>query len=1021
MFRKVCAAAFVLALALRYTLPVMADNSPGHRDADVRHFVPADKALPQGWTESLSQRGQTRVYRGKELDTIGMPVGGIAAGQLYLCGDGTLGCWQLFNRDYFSGTGAKNYAFRAPDKPVDQGFAAIAQTDGSRQVKRLNRLEFSEVEFIGEYPIGRVRYHCPDFPLAVEMEAFSPFIPLCAADSALPATVFHITVRNASGQPVRAGVRGWLENAVCFHNATDIRGLRRSRVSSQNNRAIIVHSAEKRPPDSRPDARPPIVVADFEGDSYGDWVATGEAFGEKPAIGTAPHQQPVSGFWGKGLVNSFAGGDSPHGTLTSPLFKVTRKHLNFLIGGGHHPEHVCINLIVDGAVVRTATGRNHERLLWDSWNVEPFAGRDAQIVIVDERSGAWGHINIDHIELSDEPRKGPSEPVDQLEDFGTMALALDGPAARATAARYGSEGQKETESTHSKVGEGIAYPVAERGYGEITTESAALAPGEGRSFTFVVAWHFPNCGDRGRHYTTRFDDAEQVAGYVLDHHDGLTRDTRLWHDTYYDSTLPYWLLDRIGSTVGNLATGTCHWWADGRFWAWEGVGCCAGTCTHVWNYAHAVARLFPSLERSVRERQDLGAAFHDGGLVGFRGQQNRAYAADGQLGTVLKCYREHQMSPDDGFLKKNWARIRSVLEYAIERDGNANGIIEDSQHNTYDINFHGPNTFVGSLYLAALRAGEEMAGEVGDDEFARRARAIFESGRRLAVERLFNGEYFIQDVDLKEHPESQYGRGCLSDQMFGQGWAHQVGLGYLYPADHVRKALESVWRYNWAPDVGPHNAAHPPERCFARPGEAGLFVCTWPKSEHLDKGVRYRDEVWTGIEYQVAGHMIHEGMVTEALAIMRGIHDRYHPLQRNPYNEVECGDHYARALAAWGAFTALSGYEYHGPQRRLGFAPKLTPENFRAAFTAAQGWGAFSQTRENDHQIDRLEVRWGRVDLQTLVLAIPDHLESPTVTATLDGQPVTAGHALRAPGRLVISFTRQITVEPGRVLEVNIS
>src|SRR5207302_4071006 len=216
-----------------------------------------------------------------------------------------------------------------------------------------------------------------------------------------------------------------------------------------------------------------------------------------------------------------------------------------------------------------------------------------------------------------------------------------------------------------------------------------------------------------------------------------------WHETYHDSTLPHWLLDRIGATFATLATGTCQWWKNGRFWAWEGVGCCAGTCTHVWNDAHAMARLFPELERSAREMQDLGEGFHATGLVGFRGASDQTYAADGQCGTILKCYREHLMSADDGFLRRNWVKIKLTIKFMLAQDRDDDGLLEGSQPNTYDIAFEGPNTFVGALYLAALRAGEEMAREMGETEFAARLRGVFESGQKLSIEKLWNGEYFI--------------------------------------------------------------------------------------------------------------------------------------------------------------------------------------------------------------------------------------------------------------------------------------
>ncbi|MHC4181430.1 MAG: GH116 family glycosyl hydrolase, partial [Planctomycetota bacterium] len=667
-------------------------------------------------------------------------------------------------------------------------------------LKRL-RGSIENVRFTGEYPIGLVRFSDPKLPVRVEMEAFSPFIPLNAKDSALPATIFHITLENTSNKAVKAGIAGFLENAVLIDSAKSILANRRTRMVEEKGRTLIVHTAEKAPPPERAESpREKIVLADFEGPDYGDWVVTGQAFGTAPARGTLAGQQKVSGFLGKGLVNTFLGGDAPNGTLTSPEFTISRKFINFLIGGGNHVDKTCINLLVDGQVVRTAVGKSNEKLMGHFWRVEEFEGKQARLQIVDNARGGWGHINIDQIELSDEPQSGPVGPLDELPDYGSMALAFAGKARNPLRLPYERE---------------IVFPVNQSKTARLFTERVLLPAGASKTFTFVLSWFFPN-HQNGREYANRFDSASDVAHYVLDNHERLVAETRKWCKTFYeDSTLPRWLLFRLHSTVCNLATGTCQWWKSGRFWAWEGVGCCSGTCTHVWNYAHAPARLFPELERSAREMQDFGEGFDaETGLVGFR--SNRAYAADGQCGTVLKAYREHQMSADDAFLKRNWPRIKKTLEFTIGRDGNDDGIIEDSQHNTFDIEFYGPNTFVGSLYLAALRAGEEMAREMGDERFAKRCRRIFESGSRLTVERLWDGEYFVQLVDLKEHPKHQYAQGCLSDQLFGQSWAHQLGLGYIYPREYVTKALQSVWKYNWTPNVGPYNAEHKPERWFAR-------------------------------------------------------------------------------------------------------------------------------------------------------------------------------------------------------------
>jgi uncharacterized protein (DUF608 family) len=976
------------------------------------HLVPPEKGLDKGAVQRLIDRGRPDTYTGSDLETIGMPIGGIAAGQLYLRGDGTLGVWQIFNRHVFTGYGRDNYRTYRPDSPVDSGFG-ISLCDGVT-VWRTHLTKYHwNIRFTGEYPIGSVIYSDPNLPapsdpnlpVRVEMEAFSPFIPLNARDSALPATIFHITLENISDKRVDAKILGMLENAVLIDSEKSVLANRLTRIVEEKGRTLLVHTAEKAPPPERAESpRQKIVLADFEGSDYGDWVVTGEAFGKAPARGTLTRQQKVSGYLGDGLVNTFLGGDAPTGTLTSPEFTISRKFINFLIGGGNHVDRTCMNLLVDGKAVRTAVGKSNEKLEGHFWRVEEFEGRKARLQIVDNARGGWGHINIDQIELSDEPQSGPVGPIEELPDYGSMVLAFAGKGPDNTWPPF--------------VGFMHPFRLRHSDTPSIWAEPVTLEAGSKKTFTFVLSWFFPN-HPNGREYANRFDSASDVAHYVLDNHERLVSQTRKWHKTFYeDSTLPRWLLFRLHSTVCNMATGTCQWWKSGRFWAWEGVGCCTGTCTHVWNYAHAPARLFPELERSAREMQDFGEGFEsETGLVGFR--SNRRYAADGQCGTVLKAYREHQMSADDAFLRRNWPRIRKTLEYTIGRDGNDDGIIEDSQHNTFDIEFYGPNTFVGSLYLAALRAGEEMAKEMGDEAFANRCRKIFVSGSKLTVERLWDGEYFVQIVDLKEHPKHQYAQGCLSDQLFGQGWAHQLGLGYIYSPEYVKKALDSVWKYNWAHDVGPYNAEHKPERWFARPTEPGLFTCTWPKSPYMEAGVRYRSEVWTGIEYQVAGHMAAEGMVDEALTICDGIQKRYHPSKHNPYNEVECGDHYARAFASWGVYTSLAGYEYHGPKGHIGFAPRITPENFRAAFTAAEGWGTFAQQRDGRTQHEQIEVRWGKLNVKTLAFEVPERFRSVKVGVTLDGGTIPSNYTLRN-GRLEITLKKKLLVSEGQTLSVAI-
>jgi hypothetical protein len=231
--------------------------------------------------------------------------------------------------------------------------------------------------------------------------------------------------------------------------------------------------------------------------------------------------------------------------------------------------------------------------------------------------------------------------------------------------------------------------------------------------------------------------------------------------------------------------------------------------------------------------------------------------------------------------------------------------------------------------------------------------------------------------------------------------------------------LQSIWKYCWAPDVGAQNKRHKPERWFAFPGEAGLFTCTWPKSQHLGpKSTRYRNEVWTGIEYQVANHMAYEGMITEALAICRAIHERYHPSKHNPFNEIECGDHYARALASWGVLLGLAGLEYHGPKRHVGFAPRITPHDFRCVFTAAEGWGTISQQREGQRQINTINVQWGRLGVRTMSLTLPEGRQAKQVTVTGDDNGNFA--FTQKDQQLTLRWRDDLVVSAGDKLQVQI-
>ncbi|MDF7801314.1 GH116 family glycosyl hydrolase [Pontiellaceae bacterium B1224] len=570
-----------------------------------------------------------------------------------------------------------------------------------------------------------------------------------------------------------------------------------------------------------------------------------------------------------------------------------------------------------------------------------------------------------------------------------------------------------------------------------------LKPGESREYTFLISWNFPVVRIKDSYkpktiphkneYSARFKDATAVAEHVAEYFDRLSSQTKLWVNTWNDSTLPQWLLDRTIVTADTLQTANCNLLADGaggQFWAWEGIRVCHGTCTHVWHYAQAMARLFPELERNLREKTDYGFAQQPNGVVPYRGTleagEGGGIAIDGQAGTVLRSYREHLTSVDDTFLKTYWPNIKLALEYLIDfdrNDGDFDGLLHGKQHNTLDASWYGKVHALSSLYIASLRAGEEMASVVGDTEFEAQCLALYRKGSQN-IEQLYNGEYFIQEED-PNHPEAiGVGTGVYIDQVIGQFWANQLGLGRLYNEEHIQSALNTLWKYNFVPDVGSFRETFRKGRFYAWDDDAGLIMCSWPNGGVKDDFMNhwqydYFNECMTGFEYQAAAHMVAEGtpeLVTQGLAVTRAIHDRYAPAKRNPYNEIECSDHYARAMASYAVFLAACGFEYDGPAGLIGFDPIIHPENFRAPFTAAEGWGTFSQTLSEKEMRAELAVKWGSVKLQTIRLN-PLGLNFKTVNVTVGGKKLNAKLVSHENG-ISVEFAQPVSITSDQTLTV---
>ncbi len=1009
----------------------------------------AVKQFDPAWIGTLTERGEPVVYtreNSADFEFIGMPVGGICTGQLYLGGDGKLWYWDIFNtksmRDTNSIHSHRNpYRRSQPDDRaqhrVEQGFALRIHEGDGTVTRTLDRDGFQDIEFRGQYPIGTATYEDADLPVRVELEAFSPFVPLNLDDSTFPATIMSFEVTNTSDRLVVGKLVGWLENAVCIRSRQGTAGKLSNRIVRKPGLTMVTMSAAEPDPVATIDKpRPEILFEDFEM-ALGRWTAEGTAFEGNPKPNF--HHQPLQGHRGKGLADSFRNGgdsqalagpsDGATGKLISKAFTIERKAIRFLIGGGDHPRRTCMNLVVDGKIVRSAVGKNSETLAPHVFDVTALQGKTARLEIVDQHTAGWGHVLVDHIVFSDDTRAA-MKPLDQLLDYGSMALALlgDRTAVKATAS-FDPPNRALVGVGHAEASFADPSPVGALG------RWFTLEPGEKVEVCFILSWYFPNAPRfpiataQGRHYGTRFANAGEVAERIAARYDELATQTRLWRDTWYDSTLPWWFLDRTFLNTSILATNTCYLFRDGRFYGYEGVYHGHGTCTHVWGYVQAPGRLFPVLEQRLREMVDYEPRVSfdaSSGRIAYRSEANRGDAVDGQSGCIMRTYLTHQMQPDDAFLRRVYPVAKKAMNYLTSAyDADRDGVLTGGQHNTLDARWYGKITWLSLHYTGALRAMAAMSDEMGNAEYAAQCRRLADRGRGYIETKLWGGEYFFHEADPQKPDSPGIYDGLEYSQLLGQSWAYQVGLGRILDPDKVATHLASLWKYNFTTDVGPFREKYENGRWYAMPGEGGTIACTWPHGgdEALQKGHRhfagYLNECQPGYEWAATSLWMWHDMPYRALAHTRTMHDRYHASKRNPWNEVEWGDHYSRSMASYGVFTAACGFEYHGPKGYLAFSPRIHPENFKAAFTSAEGWGTFAQTRDRSRQTETITVRWGTLRVRTMAFDLPVGARVAEVVVATPRGELAVGTRTTA-NRIVVSMREPLTLAAGERLSVTI-
>ena len=462
-----------------------------------------------------------------------------------------------------------------------------------------------------------------------------------------------------------------------------------------------------------------------------------------------------------------------------------------------------------------------------------------------------------------------------------------------------------------------------------------------------------------------------------------------------ESTLPPAVKDAATANLTTLVSQTCFRTADGEFHGFEGVGdhggCCHGNCTHVWNYETATQFLFPQFAHSLRKAA-YGYSMDERGCIYFRqslpeGSGRSGFAAaDGQMGQIIKTCLDWRLSGDMDWLRSVWPRARKALEFCWVPggwDGDRDGVMEGVQHNTYDIEFYGPNPLCGIYYLGGLRAGEEMALAVGEKDFAAECRRLFASGSKWIDANLFNGEYYVQKIrgikredvakgltgpmgaDDPEHPDFQLGEGCLSDQLIGEYLAHIAGLGDLLDPAHIRTTLNTLWRYNHFENLFDHDSV---ERAYIMNDEQAMTVCNYGSAPRPKIPFPYSTEAWTGMEYLAGALFFEYGMLREGGETFAGTRRRHDGERRNPFNEPECGHHYARAMSSWSGMAVLAAFRYDGPAHALRIERKAEARPFRSFWATGTGWGRYTLALENGHTKVHVDVLHGALPVRELVV-----------------------------------------------------
>jgi uncharacterized protein (DUF608 family) len=502
----------------------------------------------------------------------------------------------------------------------------------------------------------------------------------------------------------------------------------------------------------------------------------------------------------------------------------------------------------------------------------------------------------------------------------------------------------------------------EEGWRGALSTMVELQPGEEGEIVFLTAWFFPNQlaehGVRvGHMYENWFQDAQDVASYGVENLERLREESRRFSENQYRGTLPSWLVSLLNAQLTPL-TANSYWSRNGEFGLWEG-GPGFGARMSIPSYWFPILLFFPDINRQALEQ--IGQSQRsDGWTPGWLGYnwERIICCIDFHAHFPLEVYRHYLWTGDSELLRELWPSVKAALDVLDRTDTNEDGLPDRAEAfvQVYDMwRLPGTQSYLCSLWMAALKAAVEMASALGEDETARRYQAILDRSTASFEKLFWNGEYYRLFQDLEEGVIHE---GCMADQVRGQWYTKRLGLGPIHEEEHVRSALKAIFRYNRIPG----------ERVLLNGSDPRGRVGNWSAYLRPDAYPYLRDQwvsPWTGTEFAVSSMLILEGFVDEGLQVARDVYDRY---RENGlfWNHIEYGNHYSRPTDVWTILLALQGLKYNAGDRSLSFAPYRDADRFESIFALPGVWGRIRESSGQGHQREEVFVEAGEITLSTL-------------------------------------------------------